>query len=313
MSDQPAVRPVSGRIGGQITGIDLDGDVDDEAIAFIRAALLRHRVIFLRGQHLDAAQHLAFADRFGVRTRAHPTLPALDALHADVLDLDSENVTGRANNWHTDVTFAHRPPFGSILRALVIPDVGGDTLWANTVAAYDDLPASLRGLADASWAVHSNAFDYAAAPAAGAKAQSFDQTFTSTYFETEHPVVRVHPETGEPALLLGSFARRLVGLSSAESSDLLRVLQSYVTRPENTVRWHWQAGDVAFWDNRSTQHYALYDYAGQPRRVQRVTLAGEVPLGLDGRSSVSVAGDLSNYLKVDKADRDWQSQEYVAH
>jgi alpha-ketoglutarate-dependent taurine dioxygenase len=301
MSEQPALHPVSGRIGGEITGINLGGNLDDGAIAFIRATLLRHRVIFLRGQHLDAAQHLAFADRFGVRTRAHPTLPALDALHTDVLDLDSENVTGRANNWHTDVTFAHRPPFGSILRALVIPTYGGDTVWANTVAAYEDLPASLRGLADSSWAVHSNAFDYAAAPAVGVKAQSFDQTFTSTYFETEHPVVRVHPETGESALLLGSFAKRLVGLSSAESADLLRVLQSYVTRLENTVRWRWQAGDVAFWDNRSTQHYALYDYAGQARRVQRVTLAGEVPVGLDGRQSVSVAGDLSRYLETANA------------
>jgi alpha-ketoglutarate-dependent taurine dioxygenase len=288
--------PIAGRLGAEICGIDLTEDLDDERVAFMRESLLRHRVIFFRNQHLDAAQHLAFADRFGLRTKAHPTLPALSEAHADILDLDSENVTGRANNWHTDVTFAQRPPFGSILRALRIPEYGGDTIWANTAAAYEDLPSRLSELADTLWAVHTNVFDYAATPAVGAKAANFDQTFRAVRFETEHPVVRVHPETREPALLLGSFARRITGLSATESSDLLRIFQSYVTRPENTVRWRWRAGDVAFWDNRATQHYALYDYAGRPRRVQRVTLAGDVPAAIDGRQSISLAGDLSDYI-----------------
>jgi taurine dioxygenase len=152
----------------------------------------------------------------------------------------------------------------------------------------------LRALADASWALHTNVFDYAA-PAVERRPGRYDAAFTSIRFETEHPVVRVHPETAEPALLLGSFARRLVGCSSSESAAVLAALQSYVTRPENTVRWRWAAGDVAFWDNRATQHYAIYDYGSLPRRMQRVTLAGVPPLSLRGEPSRSIAGDASHY------------------
>ena len=123
------------------------------------------------------------------------------------------------------------------------------------------------------------------------------KTFVSTVYETEHPVVQNHPETGEPALLLGGFAQRLVGHQSTESADILRTLQSYVTRPENTVRWHWRAGDIAVWDNRSTQHYAIYDYGTQHRRVHRVTTAGVTPVGLDGRPSVALQGDPTDYYR----------------
>ena len=121
------------------------------------------------------------------------------------------------------------------------------------------------------------------------------QAFVSEVYETEHPVVRVHPETGEPALLLGGFAQRLVGHSLSESVDLIRILQAYVTRPENIVRWHWQEGDVAIWDNRATQHYAIADYADQRRRMQRVTTAGIPVVGLDGRVSEALQGDASRY------------------
>jgi taurine dioxygenase len=119
--------------------------------------------------------------------------------------------------------------------------------------------------------------------------------FASEVFETEHPVVRVHPETGERALLLGGFAHRLVGHSSSESVDLIRIFQAYVTRPENVVRWTWQEGDVAIWDNRSTQHYAIYDYGDERRRMQRVTTAGTPIAGLDGRPSVALQGDSALY------------------
>ena len=121
------------------------------------------------------------------------------------------------------------------------------------------------------------------------------RAFVSEVYETEHPVVRVHPETGEPALLLGGFAQRLVGHSLIESVDLIRILQAYVTRPENIVRWHWQEGDVAIWDNRATQHYAIADYGDQRRRMQRVTTAGIPAVGLDGRKSRSLQGDAGRY------------------
>jgi taurine dioxygenase len=189
----------------------------------------------------------------------------------------------------------------SILRALILPEVGGDTLWASTVAAYADLPEDLRRLTDQLRAVHSNGHDYARPDVVALRAKLGEArlanlaAFASEVFETEHPVVRVHPETGERALLLGGFAHRLVGHSSSESVDLIRIFQSYVTRPENVVRWTWQEGDVAIWDNRSTQHYAIYDYGEERRRMQRVTTAGTPITGLDGRPSVALQGDSALY------------------
>jgi taurine dioxygenase len=232
-------------------------------------------------------------------TQGHPTLPVVDGEEL-ILDLDSL-AGGAANHWHTDVTFVDRPPMFSILRAMVLPEVGGDTLWANTVAAYGDLPNDLRQLADGLRAVHSNGHDYARPDVVARQAKSGDArldhlaAFISQVFESEHPVVRVHPETNEPALLLGGFAHRLVGHSSAESVDLIRIFQSYVTRPENVMRWTWQVGDVAIWDNRATQHYAIYDYGKTRRRMQRVTTAGTPVVGLDGRPSVALKGDSSLY------------------
>jgi taurine dioxygenase len=139
------------------------------------------------------------------------------------------------------------------------------------------------------WAIHSNAYDYAAVrPRATAdEKKHFEEVFTSTIYETEHPVVRVHPETGERSLLLGNFVQRLVGLSKSDSTKLYEVFQSYVTAPENTVRWHWRAGDVAIWDNRATQHYAVNDYGDQHRVVRRATVDGDVPVSVDGRRSVT--------------------------
>ena len=259
-------RRLTGRIGAEISEVDL-ADLDDRVVAAIRLEVLAHRVVFFRRQNIGSAEHLAFASRLGPLTRAHPTLPVLDG-ERELFDLDS--IAGAsANHWHTDVTFVDRPPIFSVLRALIIPEVGGDTLWANTVTAYRDLPDDLRQLADRLVAVHSNGHDYGRVDVAGMRGKlrpeqlAHLQAFVSEVYETEHPVVRVHPETGEPALLLGGFAQRLVGHSLSESVDLIRILQAYVTRPENIVRWHWQEGDVAIWDNRATQHYAIADYGSR--------------------------------------------------
>jgi taurine dioxygenase len=180
-----------------------------------------------------------------------------------------------------------------MLRAVVIPPVGGDTLWANTVSAYQDLPPELRELADRLRILHSNApgdpddrRDTGNARRGG---------FASTVYKTEHPAVRVHPETGERSLVLGKWAYSVVGLSPQSSRDLIRLLQEFVVRPENTVRWKWRVGDLAIWDNRATQHYAIYDYGIAHRRVERVTVAGPVPIGVDGRTSVALRGDASAY------------------
>ncbi len=292
------VRRLTVRIGAELSGIDLRSATDQQ-IAELRAALLAHRVVFIRRQDLSAREQIDFARRLGVLTQGHPTLPVVDGEEL-ILDLDSL-AGGAANHWHTDVTFVDQPPMFSILRAMVLPEVGGDTLWANTVAGYADLPDDFRQLADQLRAVHSNGHDYGRADVVALRAKIGDvrlenlAAFVSEVFETEHPVVRIHPETGERALLLGGFAHRLVGHSSAESVDLIRILQSYVTRPENIVRWNWQVGDVAIWDNRSTQHYAIYDYGDEHRRMQRVTTAGTPVEGLDGRPSVALQGDSTLY------------------
>lgn len=274
-------RPITPAIGAEIHGVRLSGELPAPTVSAIRGALLRHRVIFFRGQgHLDEAEHQAFARLLGPLV-PHPTVPSVAGTEA-VLDIDGEN--GRASYWHTDVTFAEAFPLFSILRGVVIPPVGGDTVWANTAAAYETLPAVLRGLADQLWALHSNAYDYSGIhPNATARQmQRHENVFKSTIYETEHPVVQVHPLTGERAIILGYFVRKLLRVSSAESAHLFAILQDHVTRLENTVRWRWSTGDVVIWDNRATQHKAIDDYGDQPRVVRRVTIDGPRSVGIDG-------------------------------
>ncbi|HTO07994.1 MAG TPA: TauD/TfdA family dioxygenase [Myxococcota bacterium] len=289
------VIPVAGRIGAEVRGVDLSADVHEGVIELVREALLRRKVLFFRDQRLDAASQQRFARRFGPVTSAHPTVPGVRE-HPNVLDVDARegNV---AVQWHSDVTFVDRPPLGSVLRAVVLPALGGDTLWANAVAGYEDLPVALQTFADSLEAVHTNQFDYVAAGPAGPSEslRAYGRVFESVRYETIHPVVRVHPETGERALFLGGFARRIVGLSLRDSSALLGVFRKHVTRPENTVRWRWRPGDVAFWDNRATQHRAIADFGREPRRLQRVTIAGDLPVGVGGRTSKSLTGDSTSY------------------
>jgi len=290
--------PLAGNIGAEIDGIDAGGPLTDEAVAAVRQALLRHKVVFLRDQNLDYPSQVAFARRLGPLTLGHPTLasPPGQPLLEEIDSLKG----GRANHWHTDVTFVDRPPAFTLLHAVVIPPVGGDTLWANTVTAYQSLPAELRDLADRLRIVHTNDHDYAAVYGRGergvdAALQEQQKQFVSTVYETEHPAVRIHPETSERSLILGGFARTVLGFSPQASRDLIRLLQEYVTRPEQTVRWRWREGDLAIWDNRATQHYAIFDYGTAHRRGERVTVAGPVPVGVDGRPSTPLKGDASAY------------------
>jgi alpha-ketoglutarate-dependent sulfate ester dioxygenase len=294
---QIGVRRLAGNIGAEITGVDTGTELGDDTIAQIRRALLEHKVVFLRDQSLNYRRQVAFAERLGPLTLGHPTLasppdqPLLE-------EIDSAKGT-RANHWHTDVTFVDRPPAFTLLHGVVIPPVGGDTIWANTVTAYQSLPAELRDLADRLRIVHTNDYDYAAVYGRGERVDAAvtaqRQEFVSTVYETEHPAVRVHPETEERSLVLGGFARTVLGYSPQASRDLIRVLQEYVTRPEQTVRWQWRVDDLAIWDNRATQHYAIFDYGSARRRGERVTVAGPVPVGVDGRPSVALKGDASAY------------------
>jgi alpha-ketoglutarate-dependent taurine dioxygenase len=288
MSDSIEVVPVAGRIGAEIRGVRLSADLNAGVRTQIREAWLKHKVLFFRSQqHLDEAQQESLPTLFGAPPVGHPTVPSIDGTNY-ITELDSRH-GGRANSWHTDVTFVDAYPRASILRALVVPTAGGDTVWANTVAAYRELSPELRELADKLWALHTNEYDYQArrTKASAEDLKYYDEVFTSTVYETEHPVVRVHPETGERSLLLGHFVKKLIGLSSHDSHHLFEVFQEHITRLENTVRWRWAVGDVAVWDNRATQHYAINDYGDQHRLVRRVTVDGDVPVGVDGRRSVT--------------------------
>lgn len=294
-----AVHQLGGRIGARIDGVRVGGDLTHEAVATIRAALLRHKVVFFRGQdHLEDEAHLAFAERFGPLTTAHPTV---NTGSARVLRVTA-NKGMAANAWHTDVTFVDRVPAISVLRGVVIPPFGGNTVWANTAAAYDALPAPLKGLVDGLWAVHTNSYDYAQRDEEHEQpdANYTRDDFASQLFETRHPVVRVHPETGERSLVLGNFVKSFDGFNASESNTLYHLLQDRITRLENTIRWTWEHGDVAMWDNRATQHYAVADFGSEPREMRRITVAGDVPVSIDGRRSEVVAGDAEAYSRLDE-------------
>jgi alpha-ketoglutarate-dependent taurine dioxygenase len=288
------VRRIGGRIGAEVIGVDLARPIDTELAARLNSALVEHKVLIFRGQDLDDEAHLRFAGTFGPLTTAHPTVPSVDG-HANILAVQGGE-GARANSWHTDVTFVVAPPKATTLRSLVIPPYGGDTLFANTAAAYADLPEHLRLLADRLWAVHTNDHDYAEHPQFRTEeVEAYHKVFTTQRYRTAHPVVRIHPESGTPNLFIGGFADTIIGLSRTESKDLLRLLQAYVTRPENTLRHHWAVGDVVIFDNRTTQHYAADDYGDLPRKLHRVTVAGTVPVGADGGSSYVIEGDEASH------------------
>ncbi|MGW5528673.1 TauD/TfdA dioxygenase family protein [Streptomyces xanthochromogenes] len=290
------IRKVTAHIGAQVSGVDIARPLDEESVAAVRAALNEHKALVFDGVELDDEGQQAFARHFGDLTTAHPTVAAV-ADAPNVLPVDSER--GRANHWHTDVTFVLNPPQVSTLRSITIPPYGGETLIANSAAAYRSLPQPLRQFADTLWAEHTNDYDYAV-PEEDVDDQKAEQRaqFTSINFRTAHPVVRVHPLTGERGLFIGGFAQRIVGLSVGESRKILDLLQAYVVRPENVLRWRWSPNQLVLFDNRITQHYAIDNYDGLPRRLNRVTVAGDVPVGIEGKESYSIAGDASHYTSV---------------
>jgi alpha-ketoglutarate-dependent sulfate ester dioxygenase len=291
-----SVEPLTGVLGAALSGVALNGDLEDATIDAIKAALHEHRVIFFRDQHhLDDEAQIAFGARLGTLTAANPLTKGLGGADHTVA-VDSNHI--RANAWHTDATFLDRPPAYSILRAVKLPALGGDTIWADTVAAYQRLGPALRQAIGSLRARHDSTYDYSVhtLDEKGGFFQSHHYAgITNTeIFATEHPIVRVHPDTGEHSLLLGMFVRQVEGLRRAESDALIRLLQDQIERPDNTVRWHWAPGDVAIWDNQATQHYAVSDYE-EHRLMRRVTVAGKIPVGLDGRPSRALSGDASSY------------------
>jgi alpha-ketoglutarate-dependent taurine dioxygenase len=278
---------LSGTIGAEIRGVDLR-HLDDDAVAAIRAVWLERRVVFFRGQHLTADEHLAFARRFGEPTEGHPVIPGI-ADHPEVFEIDytanrdlyatygDVSTYERGVSWHTDVTFVRRPPLGSILRAVVVPPNGGDTLFSDQVAAFANLSAPLQELLLGLTAVHDGRAQFKGILELVGEGRWEGDAFTSLE-PVEHPVVRTHPETGERSLFVNpGFTARIKELTANESDALLAFLHEHSVKPEHTVRWHWTPGDIGFWDNRSTQHAVVGDFGDQHRVIQRVTLRGDEP------------------------------------
>ncbi|MEU7716866.1 TauD/TfdA dioxygenase family protein [Streptomyces tibetensis] len=291
------IHKVTANIGARVEGVDITKPLDRETSTALRDALNAHKALVFDAEGLDDAGQQAFARHFGDITTAHPTVSAVDGA-PNVLPVDSER--GRAaNHWHTDVTFVLNPPQASTLRSITIPPYGGETLIASSAAAYRNLPESLRSLADGLWAEHTNDYDYAVAEEDVDEEQAARRAqFTSIRYRTVHPVVRVHPLTGERGLFIGGFAQRIVGLSAGESRKILDLLQAYVTRPENVLRHRWSPNQLVLFDNRITQHYAIDNYDGLPRRLHRVTVAGDIPVGIEGKESYVIEGDASHYTPV---------------
>lgn len=287
------VTPLSGTIGAEIRGVDLGEPLAPDVVAAIRAVWVQRRVVFFPDQHLDPAQHVAFARQFGEVTPAHPVIPGIEG-HPEVFEIDYSQVAAlaaqygsvaelkRGLDWHTDVTFVARPPTGSILNALVVPAAGGDTLWTDQIAAFAALSPALQSFLSTLTAVHDGAATFAGAldklKEDGADGGSWDGDLYASLDPVEHPVVRTHPETGEQILFVNpGFTSHIAELGRAESDALLAYLYAHSARPEFVVRHHWRTGDIGFWDNRSTWHSVAGDYGDERRVVHRVTLRGDRP------------------------------------
>jgi taurine dioxygenase len=264
------VVPLGRTIGAEIHGLDLSRPQAPAVLEEINRALLEWKVVFFRGQHLSSEAQRAFALNWG-ELETNPLLATGDS--ADVVRFGRTASPTFENIWHTDVTFRERPAMGAVLQLREVPPTGGDTMWADMAAAYDNLPADVRSRIDGARAVHDFIPGFSRFYPT-AKLAAFQETFPPV----EHPVVRRHPETGRRMLFVNaSFTTRIVGFEQEESDRLLKLLFQQAHVPEYQVRFHWQAGDIAFWDNRATQHYAVNDYAPHPRVAERVAIAGDRP------------------------------------
>lgn len=283
---------LTGRLGVAITGLDLTGPLEQAQIEELTRLVHAHKVVVFPQTKLDDTSQEALVRRFG-KIIPHPTVPSLAGTEA-ILDVDGSRGV-RASSWHTDFSFVDAYSKFTFLRGHVVPERGGDTLFADTVSAYEELPAPLRALADQTWALHTNLYDYARI--GGRENRTFADTpesrqqydvFTHKVFQTEHPLVHVHPATGKRALILGHFIQKLVGFGAADSRKLLEIFHDHATSPENTLRWRWSVGDLVVWDDRATLHRAVDDYGDQPRIVRRSTTWGDAPVSVDGRRSIPV-------------------------
>jgi taurine dioxygenase len=286
------LRPITPGIGVEIAGVQLS-QIGDDDFARLHQALLDRLVIVLRDQQLSPEDHLAFAGRFGELEPPHPVFAHLPD-HPQVSVLETRGNEGIYNDeWHTDVTFRTRPALGSILYARIVPEEGGDTLWANMYAAYEALSPAIKRTIEGLSAVH----DICGGGPYGRTANFRESLLARPdglqrlgeiqreFPPMTHPVVRVHPETGRKALYVNrSFTTHIEGLSKLESAWLLGLLLEHVEQVSFQMRHRWRANDLVMWDNRCTQHLAVSDYAPAHRLMHRVTVQGDQPRGISARA-----------------------------
>ncbi|RFU39988.1 taurine dioxygenase [Actinomadura logoneensis] len=259
-------QPMTANIGAEVSGVDIGKPLDAEQVQTLREGLLKHMVLFFREQHISDEEHVAFARQFGTAN-----MPPMDTSGSPVHVLDQTDPKGEGGDqWHSDNTFMKVPPMGSLLRAVMLPEVGGDTLWANMYMAYDSLAPWLQRLCDELYAEHDLTMSVTKAIDKGHRMDL--RAMQEKNPPSVHPVVRIHPETGRKALYVNrSSVTRLIGLSRRENEALLPLLFDAVRDPQFQVRLKWRVGTLAFWDNRPTQHYAVADYT-QRRKMHRVTI-----------------------------------------
>ncbi|WP_455280945.1 TauD/TfdA dioxygenase family protein [Cupriavidus necator] len=286
LSSSIRVEPLTCTIGAELSNVNLGAAVeDDQQMAEIRSLLLKHRVLFFREQDITRAQHVAFASHFGQLedhpvVGSHPDYPGLVQIYKTPDSPPERN----ENSWHTDATWREKPPLGCVLRCIECPPVGGDTMWVNMVEAYNQLPEEIKTKIAPLRARHSIEASFGAVMPIEKRL-----ALKAQYPDAEHPVVRTHPETGEKVLFVnGSFTTHFTnynvpanvrfGLDKAPgASNLLSYLVSQANIPEYQVRFRWKKNSVAFWDNRSTQHYAVMDYPPCHRKMERTAIIGDAP------------------------------------
>jgi taurine dioxygenase len=271
------IEPIGPTIGAELHGLDLREELGGTAFAALEAAVIEHKVVYARDQHITTAQHVAIGKRFG-ELEVHPFRPEGEFPEIMVLDNHKDNPVLSTDVWHSDTTFRECPTRYSILRCLEIPKVGGDTLWADMTAAYDGLGDAMKAFIDPLFAVH-DFKNFRALYTNSDEDRAKLARMEKLYPNPTHPVVRTHPVSGRKAIYVNpQFTLRIEGLNADESDALLKLLYEQAHVPEYQFRLRWKPGTIVFWDNRSTQHYAANDYYPNRRHMERVAVVGEKPV-----------------------------------